>query len=161
MRFRWFSGAVAGVALIGTMAPAIPSTSRHSAVKAAIESRPCRLDNFSDWNSFFSEFRRAVERRDKRALRDAMDVSFRYTFDRTPGGDLRDEALETWDRSGDKIWAGLDHVLLKGNRNDPEVPGLMVSPPAWVDDNRYIGYRAGFMKVGGNWRWIWYVTGDY
>jgi hypothetical protein len=37
----------------------------------------------------------------------------------------------------------------------------MVSPPAWVDDNRYIGYRAGFMRVASNWRWIWYVSGDY
>ena len=90
-----------------------------------------------------------------------MDVNFRYTFERTPGGDPRDEALELWDRGGDRVWASLDHVLFKGNRNDPGVPGLMVSPPAWVDDSHYIGYRAGFMKVAGNWRWIWYVNGDY
>ena len=57
--------------------------------------------------------------------------------------------------------ATMDQILGKGNRNDPEVPGLMVCPPAWVENERYIGYRAGFMKIGGNWRWIWYVTGDY
>jgi hypothetical protein len=162
MRFWWFSGAAAALTLIGAAAvPATPLTPHHAVVKAAMESRQVRLDNISDWNSFYTEFRRAVERRDKRALREAMDVNFRYTFDRTPAGDPRDEALELWDRSGEKVWTTLDHVLLKGNRNDPAVAGLMVSPPAWVDDTRYVDYRAGFMKVGGNWRWIWYVTGDY
>ena len=162
MRFWLFSGAAAALALVGPVAVhATPLTPRTHGLKAAMDSRPCRLDNITDWNSFFTEFRRAVERRDRRALRAAMDVNFRYTFERTPGGDPRDEALELWDRGGDRVWASLDHVLSKGNRNDPGVPGLMVSPPAWVDDSHYIGYRAGFMKVAGNWRWIWYVNGDY
>jgi hypothetical protein len=162
MRFWFFSGAAAALVLVGAVAvPATPSTVRNRAAHAVVDGRPCQLDNIADWNTFFTEFRRAVERRDKRALRAVMDVHFRYTFDRTPGGDPRDEALELWDHSGDRIWSSLDRVLLQGNRNDPEVAGLMVSPPAWVDDNHYIGYRAGFMKVDGNWRWIWYVTGDY
>jgi hypothetical protein len=162
MRLYWLSGAAAGLALVGAItAGAAPTPSKNSAAKAAMESRPVRLENMADWNTFYGEFRRAVERRDRRALRTAMDVNFRYTFDRTPGGDPRDEALELWDRCGTKVWASLDQVLLKGNRNDPEVPGLMVSPPAWVEDERYIGYRAGFMKVHGSWRWIWFVTGDY
>jgi hypothetical protein len=162
MRFLWLSGAVAGLAMIG--APAVhgtPWNARSPVTKASIESRSVRLDNISDWNTFYAEFRRAVEHRDRRALRSAMDVNFRYTFDRTLGGDPRDEALELWDRAGPKTWTTMDRVLIKGNRNDPEVPGLMVSPPAWVDDNRYIGYRAGFMRVAGNWRWIWYVSGDF
>src|SRR4051812_43073002 len=162
MRFWWLSGAVAGLALVGAAAVhATPSDARGPVTKATIESRPVRLDNISDWNTFYTEFRRAVEHRDKRALRSAMDINFRYTFDRTLGGDPRDEALEVWDHAGPKLWANMERVLGKGNRNDPEVPGLMVSPPAWVEDNRYVGYRAGFMKVGGNWRWIWYVSGDF
>ncbi len=162
MRFWCLFSAAAGLALIGAVtASAAPAALGHHASKAAIEGRPCRLDNITDWTSFFTEFRHAVERRDRRALRACMDTHFRYTFDRTPGGDPRDEALDLWERSGDRVWTNLDHVLTQGNRNDPEVPGLMVSPPAWVDDNRYIGFRAGFMKVEGSWRWIWYVTGDY
>lgn len=162
MRFWCLTSTAAALVLAGVAAVgATPAVSGHHTAKAAVESRPCRLDNIADWNSFFTEFRHAVERRDRRALRACMDIHFRYTFDRTPGGDPRDEALDVWDRGGDHIWASLDHVLSLGNRNDPEVPGLMVSPPAWVDDNRYIGYRAGFMKVDGSWRWIWYVAGDY
>ncbi len=161
MRLLWVSGGVAGLVLLGAVTVHSASNTKSHVVKASMESRSARLDNISEWNTFFSEFRRAVERRDKRALRSAMDVNFRYTFDRTAGGDPRDEALELWDRGGAKTWAALDQVVAKGNRDDPEVPGLMVSPPAWVNDNRYIGYRAGFMKVGGAWRWIWYVTGDY
>jgi len=161
MRLLWLCGA-AGLGLGGTVSvSALQSTTKNATVKGASESRPIRIDNISDWNTFITEFRRAVEHRDKRALRSAMDVNFRYTFERTAGGDPRDEALELWDRSGSKVWATMDQVLGKGNRNDPEVPGLMVCPPAWVDDSRYIGYRAGFMKVAGSWRWIWYVTGDY
>jgi hypothetical protein len=161
MRFWWFTGAALGLVLMGSLSSLAAPTEKQPAAKAAIESRPTRLDNISDWNTFFNEFRRAVERRDKRLLRTAMDINFRYTFERTPGGDPRDEALDLWDRASAKAWATMEHVLLKGNRNDPEVPGLMVCPPAWVENERYIGYRAGFMKIGGNWRWIWYVTGDY
>jgi hypothetical protein len=162
MRLLWLCGA-AGLVLGGTVSvtAAQQTNAKTTAVKVGSESRPIRLDNISDWNTFIAEFRRAVEHRDKKALRGAMDLNFRYTFERTPGGDPRDEALDLWDHSGGKAWATMDQILGKGNRNDPEVPGLMVCPPAWVDDSRYIGYRAGFMKVGGNWRWIWYVNGDY
>jgi hypothetical protein len=162
MRFGWFSGAAMGLALIGSLAgSATPSPGKYSVTRVSFESRATRLDNISDWNSFITEFRHAVERRDRHALRSAMDVNFRYTFDRTPGGDPRDEALSLWDRGSGKAWLLMERVLQKGNRNDPEVPGLMVCPPAWVEDQRYIGYRAGFMKIGGSWRWIWFVTGDY
>jgi hypothetical protein len=161
MRLLWVSGGVAGLVLLGAVTVHSASNTKSPVVKASMESRSGRLDNISEWNTFFTEFRRAVERRDKRALRSAMDVNFRYTFDRTPGGDPRDEALDMWDRGGARTWTTLEQVLAKGNRDDPEVPGLMVSPPAWVNDNRYIGYRAGFMKVGSSWRWIWFVTGDY
>jgi hypothetical protein len=162
MCFWGYLSTAAALVLVGAAAvSAAPAASGRHVTKAAVDNRPVRLDNIADWNSFITEFRRAVERRDRRALRACMDSHFRYTFDRTPGGDPRDEALELWDRSGDRIWVGLERVLLQGNRNDPEVPGLMVSPPAWVDDNRYIGYRAGFMKIDGSWRWIWYVSGDY
>ena len=161
MRFWLVAGAAAGLVLTGTWSVRAASSTKAPVIKAALESRPSRLDNVSDWNTFISEFRRAVERRDKRLLRTAMDSNFRYTFERTAGGDPRDEALEIWDREGSRAWVEMARVVHKGNRNDPEVPGLMVCPPAWVDDQRYIGYRAGFMKVGGSWRWIWYVTGDY
>lgn len=162
MRLLWVSGAVAGMVLVGAVTVrSAPSNPKSPVVKAAMESRPSRLDSISDWNTFLAEFRRAVEHRDKRALHSAMDVHFRYSFEPTPGGDPRDEALELWERSGTRVWTSLDQVLGKGSRTDPEVPGLMVSPPAWVDDNRYIGYRAGFMKVNGNWRWLWFVNGDY
>jgi hypothetical protein len=152
-----------GLALMGSSAShAAPLAKNQLAGKTTIVRRlNASLDNIPDWSTFYAEFRRAVERRDRRLLRTAMDENFRYTFDRTPGGDPREEALEYWDREGVQVWASLSRILHKGNRNDPEVPGLMVSPPAWVEDQRYIGYRAGFMKVGGNWRWIWYVTGDY
>ena len=161
MRFWLVAGAAAGLVLTGTWSVRAASATKAPVIKAALESRPARLDNVSDWNTFISEFRRAIERRDKRLLRTAMDPNFRYTFERTLGGDPRDEALEIWDREGNRAWVEMARVVHKGNRNDPEVPGLMVCPPAWVEDQRYIGYRAGFMKVGGTWRWIWYVSGDY
>jgi hypothetical protein len=161
MRMWWISGLAVSVILTGSWTGQAAAGAKHHVTRVSFESRPARLDNVSDWNTFVTEFRKAVERRDKRLLRTAMDVNFRYTFDRTPGGDPRDEALDAWERDAGRTWATLDRLLLKGNKNDPEVPGLMVCPPAWVDDNRYIGYRAGFMKVNGNWRWIWFVTGDY
>lgn len=161
MRLWWLSGLAVSLLVTGSWTGQAAAGAKHSVTRVSLENRPTRLDNISEWNTFITEFRKAVERRDKRLLRTAMDLNFRYTFDRTAGGDPRDEALDLWERDAGRTWATLDRVLVKGNRNDPEVPGLMVCPPAWVDDSRYIGYRAGFMKVNGNWRWIWYVTGDY
>jgi hypothetical protein len=137
-----------------------PQPPKIPAVKAATPTRRARLDTISDWDIFFLQFQRAVQHRDRTALQSAMDNDFFYTFERTHKSDARDQALERWDREGAGAWLALEKVLRAGHRDDPAVPGLKVSPPAWVSDDRYTGYRAGFTKVGPYWRWIWFVSGD-
>jgi hypothetical protein len=152
---------VLGLALLGPGAFTAGSPPpKNSAVKAATPTRLARLDTIEDWNTFFLEFRRAVQRRDRGALQSAMDEDFFYTFERTHKRDARDHALGLWDREGASAWLALEEVLRAGHQEDPVVPGLKVSPPAWVSDDRYTGYRAGFTKVGPYWRWIWFVSGD-
>src|SRR5262245_13892476 len=88
-----------GLALMGPGAFTANSLPRESsAVKAATPARLARIDTISDWNTFFLEFRRAVQQRDLRAMQSAMDDDFFYTFERTHKNDARDQALERWDR---------------------------------------------------------------
>jgi hypothetical protein len=160
--YPWHLSSVAlGLALLGSGTfAADPLPPKSTVAKAATPTRLARLNMISDWNTFIQQFRRAVQKRDRTALQSAMDDDFFYTFERTHKNDARKQALGRWDSEGAKAWLTLEKVLSAGHREDSMVPGLKVSPPAWVSDDRYTGYRAGFTKVGPYWRWIWFVSGD-
>jgi hypothetical protein len=156
-----FSRVALGLVLMGPgafTADALPL--KNSLVKAAAPAQLGGLSTISDWKPFILAFRRAVRQRDRGALLSAMDDDFFYNFEGAHKNHARDRALERWDHEGEKAWAALEKVLRAGSREDPEVPGLRVSPPAWVMDERYAGYRAGFMQIGPYWRWIWFVSGE-
>src|SRR5690349_12243647 len=87
------------------------------------------LDNITDWNTFIQEFRRAVARRDRSALRQIMPKTFLFSLEDEFEGDARDAAFRKWDNPHVRGWQALDRILAKGYCADPEVPGLMVSPP--------------------------------
>jgi hypothetical protein len=118
------------------------------------------LDTISDWNTFLKEFRAAVTRRDRLALKSCMPKNFLFTLDEFEESDPRDAAFKEWDRPDVKGWEALDRILAKGTRQDPMVPSLMVAPPAWVTDPHYVDYRVGFERRDGVWRWVWSMRGE-
>src|SRR5262245_48367528 len=107
--------------------------------------KPVALESISEWNLFIREFRKAVARRDRAALRQIMPKTFLFSLEDDYEGDARDAAFRKWDDPRVKGWQSLERVLAKGYCPDPEVPGLIVSPPQWITDNKhYMDYRAGF-----------------
>lgn len=125
------------------------------------EARLVALNTISDWDTFIREFRRAVARRDRAALKQIMPKTFLFSLEDEYDGDARDAAFRKWDSPRVKGWQSLDRILAKGCCADPEVPGLMVSPTQWITDNRhYMDYRAGFDRRDGYWRWVWFLDGE-
>jgi hypothetical protein len=123
--------------------------------------KPVSLEAITEWESFIREFRRAVVRRDRAALRQIMPKTFLFSLEDEWIGDPRDAAFRKWDDPRVKGWAALDRVLTKGTCPDPEVPGLMVCPPQWITQHTtYMGYRAGFDRRDGYWRWVWFLDGE-
>jgi hypothetical protein len=136
-----------------------------AAPRTKLASRPVvktvSLDSIADWDSFIREFRRAVARRDRTALKQIMPKTFLFSLEDEFEGDARDAAFRKWDNPRVKGWQALDRVLARGVCPDPEVPGLMVCPPQWITENRtYMDYRAGFDRRDGYWRWVWFLDGE-
>jgi hypothetical protein len=119
------------------------------------------LDTITDWDTFIREFRKAVARRDRTALRQMMAKSFLFGFEDDFNGDARDAAFHKWDNPRVKGWQALDRILARGTLADPEIPGLICSPPQWITDNKhYMDYRAGFDRRDGYWKWVWFLNGE-
>jgi hypothetical protein len=90
-----------------------------------------------------------------------MPSTFLFSLEDEYEGDARDAAFRKWDDPSVKGWQALDRILVKGLCPDPEVPGLIVSPPQWITDHqRYMDYRAGFDRRSGYWRWVWFLDGE-
>jgi hypothetical protein len=118
------------------------------------------LDRIADWERFYREFRAAVVRRDREALKDCMVKNFLFTLEPVSDPDRRDAAFREWDRPEVRGWEQIERVLARGSRWDPLVPTLKVAPPEWVTDPRYMDYRVGFERQGGVWRWVWTMRGE-
>lgn len=117
------------------------------------------LDRISDWNLFYREFRAAIVRRDREALKECMVKNFLFTLAPVSDPDRRDAAFREWDRPEVRGWEQIERVLARGSCWDPMVPTLKVAPPEWVTNPRYVDYRLGFERREGVWRWVWTMRG--
>lgn len=118
------------------------------------------LDQISDWNVFYREFRAAIARRDREALKECMVKNFLFTLAPVHEMDRRDAAFREWDRPEVRGWEQIERVLARGTRWDPMVPTLKVAPPEWITNPRYVDYRLGFERRDGVWRWVWTMRGQ-
>lgn len=135
--------------------PPAPTTNRPEA-----PARRIPLDTIADWETFLREFRAAIARRDREALRSCMPKNFLFTLGPLGRSDPRDAAFYEWDRPDIRGWEAIERVLAKGTVTDPLVPGLKVAPPEWVTNPRYTDYRLGFERQGKFWRWVWSMRGN-
>jgi hypothetical protein len=97
----------------------------------------------------------AARSRDHARLRTLMADQFTWSF----GGDASaDAALAMWQADG-SVLTKLVEVLEAGCRMD-EDDGRATCPPAYTEADEYVGYRAGFARVGADWKMIFFVAGD-
>jgi ketosteroid isomerase-like protein len=114
-----------------------------------------------DWDSFWSAFRAAVRRRDRKALKAMMTPNFEWNFAGEPNNP--DAAFGYWDK---RAWAALDRVLAQGTvpyqQGDPMKKNVTsrIAPPVATRDY-YDEWRAVFeLGTDGRWRWAAFVNGD-
>jgi len=106
--------------------------------------------------------RAAAAQRDIEALREVMSQEFSFTFG---GAEGRLEALAAWEREGyrslDRLPAILDRGVVNRWAAQPaQYDELWVAPPEYLASPEYLDLRAGFRKVGGEWRWVFFIGGD-
>lgn len=122
--------------------------------KATPPKKPPMADLSGDvsFQSFLGRLRIAVHKRDRPMLESLMAPDFGWRFDKPPEGEL---PFEYWDKAN--AWPELEKLL--GEHFAPS-ENFMVSPPAFVTDPNYRGYRCGLRQLNGSWRFAYFVTGE-
>jgi len=102
-----------------------------------------------------AEVEQAASQRDVGKLRPLMADEFTYSFGDSPSADT---AIVMW-QADPNLLAELGKALAAGcaqDRKDAQV----VCPAAYLTDQSFTGYRAGFRNLGGAWKMVFFVAGD-
>ena len=109
-----------------------------------------------DFQAFVGRLKKAVASHDVNTLASMMVEDFLYVVGGTQAEDRKgDGVFKYWDDHG--LWTELDAILTekfakKGN--------VWVAPPQWADPAlNYDGYRVGVTRVGGSWKFVYFVNG--
>lgn len=103
------------------------------------------------FQAFLGQLRLAVAQRDARVLASLMTPNFGYSLSPTLEGP---GVFAYWDEKG--LWEELKLVV-----SDTWVPNgdFMVAPAQFANTTRYSGYRAGITRLGGSWKFAYFVNG--
>jgi hypothetical protein len=133
-----------------------------AALSSNIQSREVEATARKAWPAFFAEFRAAVNKRDRAALRKLMSDPFNSPPN-TP-----EDAFKQWDDPKVSGWVKLRRVLAQGtvmagrpDEGNPEQERpTMISPPAAeLNAKRYRGWWAAFeFREDGKWYCIQFVS---
>jgi hypothetical protein len=96
----------------------------------------------------------AAVARDFDALRAQLSPRTAWSLGAPPDAE---QALAMW-RADSQVLGSLAEVLEAGCRL--EDPARVTCPPAYSQQPGYLGYRAGFEPIGGEWKLVFFVTGD-
>ncbi len=128
--------------------PACKSTEKKKEEKPAAATRPDLPDRSGDvsFQSFVGRLRAAVAKRDAVVLASMMTPNFGYDLDQNLSGP---GVFAFWDQNG--LWEELTLVV-----NEKWVPfeNYMVAPSPGT-----AGYHAGVSRVGGSWKFVYFVKG--
>ncbi len=109
-----------------------------------------------DFQAFVGRLKKAVAAHDVNTLASMMVEDFLYVVGGTQAEDRKgDGVFKYWDDNG--LWTELDAILTERFAKKENV---WVSPPQWADPAlHYDGYRVGVTRVGGSWKFIYFVNG--
>ena len=102
-----------------------------------------------------AEVEQAAASRDVSRLRPLMADEFTYSFGDSPSAET---AVVMWQADA-TILAELGKVLAAGCAEDKK-EAQVVCPAAYLTDESFSGYRAGFRNVNGAWKMVFFVAGD-
>jgi hypothetical protein len=109
-----------------------------------------------DFQGFLGRLRKAVASRDMESLAAMMTPDFAYVLGSTPAEDRKgDGVFQYWDEQG--LWPELEGIL---SEKFVKKDDFMVAPPQFANPAlEYDGYRAGIRRVGGSWKFAYFVNG--
>ena len=109
-----------------------------------------------DFQAFVDRLRKAVSSRDMNTIAQMMTSDFAYVMGSGPDQDRKGEGVfQYWDEHG--LWPELEGILSEKFVKKGE---FMVAPPQFANPAiEYDGYRAGIKRVGGDWKFVYFVNG--
>ncbi len=126
--------------------------------KVPDRSSPALRDDASDvdFQAFVGRLKEAVAARDMTTLAGMMTPDFAFVLGGSPGEDRKgDGVFQYWDENN--LWIELEGIL---SEKFVESGGFMVAPPQFVTTpDAYHGYRAGIKRIGGSWKFVYFVNG--
>src|SRR5438105_13376556 len=113
-------------------------------------------NNDVDFQAFVGRLKKAVAAHDANTLASMMTADFAYVLGATEAEDRKgDGVFKYWDENG--LWTELDAILTERFVKKGE---FWVAPPQFADESlHYTGYRAGIRRVGGSWKFVYFVNG--
>jgi hypothetical protein len=111
-----------------------------------------------DFQAFVGRLRKAVAGHDKQTLKAMMTPNFGYKLPDWDGVEPMSGhpgVIQYWD--DENLWPELDGIL---SEKFVKKGDFMVAPPQFADPSvNYDGYRAGIRRVGGSWKFAYFVNG--
>ncbi|MFN2508685.1 MAG: hypothetical protein ABR589_07915 [Chthoniobacterales bacterium] len=108
-----------------------------------------------DFQAFIGRLRKAVQARDMNAVAGMMTPDFAFVMGATADQDRKGEGVfQYWEENG--LWPELEGILSEKFVKKEE---YMVAPPQFASHpEQYTGYRAGIRRVGGSWKFAYFVN---
>jgi hypothetical protein len=109
-----------------------------------------------DFQAFVGRLKKAVTAHDATTLASMMTEDFAFVLGATTAEDRKGEGVfKYWDENG--LWTELDAILTERFAKKGE---FWVAPPQFADEAlHYDGYRVGIRRVGGSWKFVYFVNG--
>jgi hypothetical protein len=109
-----------------------------------------------DFQAFVGRLKKAVTAHDVTTLASMMTEDFAYVLGASAAEDRKGEGVfKYWDENG--LWTELDAILTERFAKKGE---FWVAPPQFADEAlHYDGYRVGIRRVGGSWKFVYFVNG--
>ncbi len=148
---------LSAIALGGCSSPGSKKAKEDAAIKkrAKAELRDENAD--VDFQGFLGRLKKAVAAHDTTTLASMMTEDFAYVLGASAAEDRKGEGVfKYWDENG--LWTELDGILTERFAKKGE---FWVAPPQFADESlHYDGYRVGIRRVGGSWKFVYFVNGS-
>ncbi|HEV2805594.1 MAG TPA: hypothetical protein VGW57_11770 [Chthoniobacterales bacterium] len=109
-------------------------------------------NNDVDFQAFVSRLKKAVAAHDVNTLASMMTPDFGYSLNPERSGD---GVFKYWDENN--LWPELEGILTEKFAKKDD---FWVAPPQFADPTlNYDGYRVGIRRVGGSWKFVYFLNG--
>ena len=144
------------IALSGCNSAASKKDKKDAALKKRAKAELRDENKDVDFQAFLGRLKKAVAAHDVNTLASMMTTDFAYVLGATAAEDRKgDGVFKYWDENG--LWTELDGILTERFAKKGE---FWVAPPQFADEAlHYDGYRVGIKRVGGSWKFVYFVNG--